>query len=91
MRVELRGDTLIVLCPACRAYHNLNVGPGGWRFNGDLDSPTVSPSILNRVLDGSGSERRRCHSFLESGVMRFLGDCSHSYKNTSIPLAEVEE
>ncbi|WP_282257251.1 DUF6527 family protein [Stenotrophomonas sp. PS02301] len=37
-------------CPGCRLYHTLPVQGAGttWQFNGDVESPTLSPSILAR-------------------------------------------
>ena len=32
-------------CPGCQGRHTVNFG---WQFNGDLDKPTLSPSILVR-------------------------------------------
>ncbi len=94
MKIKRVGDILMILCPGCNDYHNLNIDPDSkpcWSFNGDLDSPTVSPSILNRMRDREGKVIRQCHSFLESGKMRFLGDCTHGLANQTVPLAEVEE
>lgn len=36
-------------CPACDGPHMISVqpeSPGGWKFNGDYDSPTLHPSVL---------------------------------------------
>lgn len=36
-------------CPGCHHSHVLPVGGrAGWAFNGDVDRPTLSPSILAR-------------------------------------------
>ncbi len=45
-------------CPGCGNVHVLPVGPGNgeayarWQFNGDVDSPTFSPSVLAKGITG---------------------------------------
>ena len=48
--VKLRGDRLYLWCPGCRDVHFVNGAPhpDGWTWNGDLERPTISPSILVR-------------------------------------------
>lgn len=39
-------------CPGCRQSHLVNTNPdfgGVWEFNSDVNSPTVSPSLLVNV------------------------------------------
>jgi len=47
-RIEKLGDKHVVFqCPGCGAEHCLPlVGPGAWAFNGDVERPTLQPSIL---------------------------------------------
>ncbi len=61
-----------------------------WTFNGDLDSPTLSPSVLTWATNPStGADIFRCHSFVTNGKIQFLGDCSHELKNQTIELPEI--
>lgn len=54
-----------------------------WSFNGDLEKPTIEPSILVRgVRDGKDY---RCHSFVKDGQWQFLGDCTHELANRTVP------
>lgn len=52
---SLQGDLLGYLfwCPGCREAHPYNIKGGrwgsGWSFNGDLDRPTFTPSLLMRT------------------------------------------
>lgn len=60
---EVRGinDEVIghaIMCPACGTYHvfddkvnsaRAKMRGGGWDFNGDVDRPTFSPSMLMRT------------------------------------------
>jgi hypothetical protein len=43
--------TLLFWCPGCEEAHGIPVdGSRGWAWNGSLESPTVSPSILVRSV-----------------------------------------
>lgn len=53
-----------------------------WEWDGNLESPTLSPSILTR---GVGV----CHSFLRAGVLEFLSDCTHQLAGQSVPLPDL--
>ena len=68
-------------CPGCKEYHSFDVTPGrGWRFNGDIDKPTFSPSLLYP------SKPIRCHLFLRNGMLQFCGDCGHELAGKTVPL-----
>lgn len=56
-----------------------------WRFNGDLESPTVSPSILIRA-GHAGGKKTTCHLFLRSGQVQYLNDCDHPLAGETIQL-----
>jgi len=73
-------------CPGCKGYHRIPFenGPVTWDFNGDVDAPTISPSILT---DGHRPERR-CHSFVRSGKIQFLNDCGHELAGQTVELPE---
>jgi hypothetical protein len=63
-------------CPGCHAVHSVPVeGPNAWDWNQDAIEPTLRPSIL--VTCANGDPNARCHSFVESGMIRFLKDSSH--------------
>ena len=51
-RIESLDDKHVVFqCPGCGAEHCLPiVGPKAWAFNGDMNRPTLLPSILARGL-----------------------------------------
>jgi hypothetical protein len=38
---------LMFWCPGCEGPHHINVNPG-WTWNGDVDRPVFSPSVLVR-------------------------------------------
>lgn len=51
-KVALKHDRTYINCPGCKTTHCLNTNPANgkpcWGFNGDLDKPTFSPSILEK-------------------------------------------
>lgn len=74
-------------CAGCLIMHGIHVkaplgGVPTWEWDGSVDKPTFSPSIL---VEGSG----RCHSFVRNGEIEFLGDCSHTLKGMKFPLEPV--
>ena len=77
-------------CPGCERLHPLYTqNPKGpeWKFNGDMEKPTFSPSLLC-----SGSEpSRRCHLFVRNGQIEFCGDCHHSLAGKIVPMEDIEE
>lgn len=42
------GGTGQFWCPGCNEQHAVQIGAGGWAWNGDVERPTLSPSVLLR-------------------------------------------
>lgn len=86
-------------CPGCSGpdeeRHYIPTEPGhgkAWGFNGSLERPTFTPSILvyeTRWSDGSVGIKR-CHSFVIDGRIQFLADCGHALAGQTVDLPEVE-
>jgi hypothetical protein len=87
-------------CPGCDHNHWIYVVDTGsyrggseptpiWSFNGDVDNPTINPSVLLRLDTEKGP--LVCHSFVRNGHIQFLGDCTHHLANQTVGLPEVEE
>lgn len=77
-------DSLFVFhCPGCKYDHAYD---SRWQFNGSLDKPTFTPSLLCNQ-DHSSS---RCHSYVTDGHIRFLDDCWHELKGKTVELPEYE-
>ena len=82
----IRSGRLWMQCPGCNDLHAVTLD--GWDVDtGDLDRPTVSPSILVR----GGSEGITCHSFLRAGVWEFLPDSTHTLAGQSVPMVPLPE
>lgn len=71
-------------CPGCDDAVRIT---NGWDWNGDLERPTFTPSILTE----GGPHGIRCHSFLTDGVWNYLGDCTHAMAGQSMPMVALPE
>lgn len=94
-------------CPGCGINHGFTcreTGPGpSWDFDGDLDRPTFSPSLLvsgvRPITDEEQAVIRAgrhvepqpftCHSFVRAGRIEFLGDCTHHLAGRTVDLSPV--
>jgi hypothetical protein len=91
-------------CPGCEEMHIL---PDSWKFDGNLDSPTFTPSFKHEgrqrvFVDGkwTGEWKRdasgntipyTCHYILTAGVLNFCGDCTHKLVGQAVPLPKLPE
>lgn len=95
-------------CPGCAAWRSAKpdehsaddgthmvptTGPNAWGFNGDVDRPTFTPSILvHEVKRTDGSTfSPRCHSFVTDGRIAFCTDSAHALAGQTVDLPDVEE
>lgn len=65
-----------------------------WGFDGNLEAPTLTPSILTttKAADVEGSNNVGdfvCHSHLVAGVFQFLSDCTHPLATQHVALPEL--
>lgn len=60
--------------------------PGHWTFNGDLDKPTFSPSMLAYANNTHG----RDHFFVRDGKIEYLSDCDHELAGKTIDMVDVD-
>jgi Family of unknown function (DUF6527) len=90
-------------CPGCEEVHLL---PKSWKFDGNLERPTFSPSFkhtgLKRVfVDGNwtGMWKRDgqgncipyiCHYHITAGEIDFCGECTHQLRG-KMPLPPLPE
>ena len=85
---------LVALCPGCGWEHSFRVhaeywgreGRDVWTFNGDYERPTFTGSMLSQ----NPKRTRICHSYLENGQWRFLGDCTHELVGQTVPMVPIE-
>jgi len=83
-------------CPGCKCNHsvwttNHNGNNAVWSFNGNIDKPTVNPSILVRwTRTTDGVVDFICHSYIREGKIQFLNDCTHELKGQTVELSEID-
>ncbi|TAA42479.1 DUF6527 family protein [Pseudoxanthomonas winnipegensis] len=92
---DVFGDRQLVSfkCPGCGLHHTLSVGPSDrprWDWNGSMERPTFSPSILASMPWGQGKVPKVCHSFVRDGQIEFLGDCTHALAGKTVALAPYD-
>lgn len=93
-------DALMFACPGCAAggpeeyegIHMLpvnaeNIDKPSWNWNGDLESPTLEPSILTH----GGPNYPTCHSYLRDGIFEFLTDSTHPLSGQHVPIPDLPE
>lgn len=88
-------------CPGCNSLVYLNVDRPErprWEFNGDMQSPTITPSVLQKV--GPYGEHWApekigktdvCHAYVKNGSIEYLGDCTHELAGKTIPMVDIPE
>jgi hypothetical protein len=77
-------------CPGCGYDHSVRTSghEPRWELTGlEEDTPTVSPSILvNANIPGA----TRCYSFVRSGKVEYLSDCTHSLAGKTVDMLDYE-
>jgi len=70
-------------CPGCKFRHVIYTEGSHskleWKWNGSMDKPTFTPSLLVHGPMGDPPVEMRCHSFIRDGALRFLSDCTHEW------------
>ena len=79
-------------CPGCDSAHVVAVGQSKWSWDGNVDAPTISPSILV-TYDGADAGQNdappsRCHSFVRDGQIEFCSDSTHALSGQTVPLPD---
>jgi hypothetical protein len=98
---NLEGGRLGYFCPGCNSVHHISIKTSslvearGWEWDGNVESPTFSPSILVTyngedagMLD---SFPAICHSFVTAGKIQFLNDCTHKLAGQTVDLPDFEQ
>ena len=61
-------------------------GNTAWAFNGNLESPTFSPSVKHSWPSG-----KQCHYFINDGRIDFCGDSTHALAGQTVPLLPIND
>lgn len=85
--IGVNGDHLRFDCPGCDEAHVVMIAPhpNAWDWNGDLEHPTIAPSVLVQ----GGADNIRCHSFVREGRIEFLSDCTHALAAQTVDLPAI--
>ncbi|AOI98108.1 ammonia monooxygenase [Burkholderia sp. LA-2-3-30-S1-D2] len=84
--------SLLFECP-CGELHVVyphgcdSPNPARWSWNGSVDAPTLSPSILVS-WPGPDDRQNVCHSFITDGRIQFCGDCTHELAGQTVELPD---
>lgn len=96
-------------CPGCDELHAPSLpGPAGyrpdtcWEWDGNLELPTISPSILITGVQWAEGEafhkpghlvpaggQIRCHSFVRGGRWEFLTDSTHHLAGQTVDMVPL--
>lgn len=82
-----QGAQLWMWCPGCDQAHAVEVEQGApprWEWDGDLESPTISPSILCH-------NEQHCHSFVRAGRWEFCADSGHKLAGQTVPMVPLPD
>jgi hypothetical protein len=90
------GRSFLFWCPGCKKPHpyrvlrhpNEPVNTPVWDFNGDVERPTFSPSLL---VNASGKYGKRCHLFLTDGQLQFCSDSEHALAGQTVPCPDWDD
>jgi hypothetical protein len=89
-----QSETWVFWCPGCNDVHPYRTiaapseaGAPCWGFNGDVERPTFTPSLL---VNGSG-RGRRCHLFLTAGRLEFCADSAHELAGKVVDCPEWDD
>lgn len=83
-------ESYFFYCPGCKCGHHYEVPR--WTFNGNVEKPSFSPSLLMFTTRVETGERKtECHLFLTDGRITYCGDCPHPLSGKTIEMVEFPE
>lgn len=88
--------TYLIFCVGCGHHHGIWVDkPNGngaqWTFDGNMENPTFSPSLLVSLKNGDPNKKPFiCHSFIRAGKIQYLNDCTHKYAGQTVELPDLD-
>ena len=72
-------------CPGCGSNH---FADDRWKFNGDIEHPSFTPSIRVSHRSPEGKEHV-CHFHVTNGAIAYCNDCTHELRGKTVPLPEL--
>ena len=87
-----KGKAYGFMCPGCGKIHQFwersDDGSPAWKWNGDFEKPMVHPSV--KVTTKFPDRTDICHSFITSGRIQFLDDCTHALRGQTVELPDID-
>ena len=87
---------LIYRCPACNQLEYIPYQGGTehkgpvWKFNGNLESPSLQPSVRHFVPDEKGRVKETiCHYYLTNGHINYCTDSPHAFRGQTVPIPQL--
>ena len=110
-KIANQKDEYLFFCPGCKCAHRFFAGGPKvphrpqWEFDGNMENPTISPSISvkgtvpitedehRRLMGGEKIKPKKfvCHSYVKDGMIQFLSDCTHELKNQTVALPDIDK
>lgn len=78
-------------CPACESIHGYD---DRWKWNGNIDRPSFTPSMKMTWSHWEGEEPPKencCHYFVTDGQIIYCGDCTHELVGKTIPMPVIPD
>lgn len=92
-KVRVNGTKVYFMCPGCKEEHWIDLSDkigGAWAFNGDVEQPTISPSVHLMSRDADNKLFTICHSVVVDGMILFFGDSQHDLRGLTVDLPDME-
>jgi len=87
VQLRLPGPISNIRLPVLVGMSKTREGTGCWSWNGDIEKPTIKPSILNDFRPHGSLVN---HVWITDGMVQFLGDCTHELAGQTLDLLEAK-
>lgn len=92
---EYLGKHVVYRCPGCGMEHRIpfekpQTNKAIWGFNGDVEAPTLTPSINARTGPFPDGHIDICHHFVRNGQIEFCPDSNHHLSSKTVNMLESE-
>ncbi len=94
--INLPGEVGWLMLPVVLGNED-RAGTNCWSWNGNMEKPTLKPSLLTTLRAAKVENSRevepalRSHVWVNEGMVQFLGDSNVGPSNVTLPLLDVPE
>lgn len=83
-------------CPACNSLHDFAIDQAftngaRWTWDGDVQLPTMTPSMNITIGPYGDGKMNICHYYLSKGKLLFLNDCTHGLSAQTVDLPDIPD